>query len=301
MIGWGFFTSSGSVAVVSPAARSPYLCYRLPHLVAAGSWHMAADRALLEWVSRGPSRIVFRTYSWERPTLSLGRSEPYPRGWDEGALAGEGIDVVRRPTGGNAVLHAEEVTFALAASIPGPWSLTPRGFANAAAECLSRALAACGVADSRVEEGRRAASGEGAALCFARSAPGEVLAGAFKVAGLASRFGRTGAVCHASVPLTARSRSIARFRLEGGGEAEALERNARSLGEVLGLGTGEGAARDRLGVAVLERLAGEIEARFGARWVDAAFGAVGIGTGPAPSANPAARLAAGTGREGAGG
>jgi lipoate-protein ligase A len=253
---------------VLPASRSPYVLFHLPHLVAAGSWHMAADRSLLEWVSRGPSRLVFRTYSWARPTLSLGRSELYPGGWDERALAREGIDVVRRPTGGSAVLHVEEVTFALAASIPGPWNLTPRGFANAAAGSLSRALTACGVAGSRVEDGRGVAPGSDTSLCFARSAPGEVLAGGYKVAGIASRFGREGAVCHASVPLTARSRSIAHFRIAAGAESLALERNARSLGELLGL--------EIEGAAIAEKLAGEIAARFGADRIDAAFEAVGI-------------------------
>ncbi len=263
--------------------RSPYLFYRLPHIVAAGSWHMATDRALLGWVSQGSARLVYRTYSWERQTLSLGRSEPYPEGWDEEGLSREGIEVVRRPTGGNAVLHAEEATFALAASIPGPWRLTPRGFANAAAECLSRALSACGVEDARVEEDRRASPGAGASLCFARSAPGEVLAGGFKVAGIASRFGRTGAVCHASVPLTARSRSISRFRRAARGESEALERNARSLGEILGLDAeGKGAASTgRLKAAIAESLASEIASRFGARWTDAGFDAVGLEAEPA--------------------
>ena len=261
--------------------RSPYVFLRLPHRVAPGSWHMALDRALLEWVSRAPSRLVFRTYSWARPTLSLGRREPYPDGWDERSLAREGIEVVRRPTGGNAVLHVEEITFALAASIPGPWNLTPRGFANAAAESLSRALSASGVPGTRVEEKRSAASGPGTALCFARSAPGEVLAGGFKVAGIASRFGREGAVCHASVPLPGRSRSIARFRSAARGESEALERNARSLGELLGPGPEGGALAEsatpgELEAAIAESLAAEIGERFGARRIDAGFDAVGI-------------------------
>jgi len=271
--------------------RSPYLFIRLPHLVAAGSWQMVADRALLEWVSGGPSRLVFRTYSWARPTLSLGRSEPFPGAWDERALAREGIDVVRRPTGGNAVLHVEEITFALAASVPGPWNLTPRGFATAAAESLSRAITACGVAGSRVEERRREPHSPGAALCFARSAPGEVLAGGFKVAGIASRFGRQGAVCHASVPLTARSRSIARFRPGARGESEALERNARSLGELLGIegGVKEGSAgAGALEEAIAERLALEVGERFGARPTETGFDAVGIA---APERSPDAKVA----------
>jgi lipoyl(octanoyl) transferase len=258
--------------------RSPYAAVRLPHRTATGSWNMAADGSLLEWVSRDRARLVFRTYAWERPTLSLGRSEPYPDGWDEVAIERAGIEVVRRPTGGRAVLHAEEVTFALAASVPGTWSLTPRGFALAAAEALSRALAGCGVSGSRVEEARRPGSPDAsAALCFARSAPGEVLARGYKVAGLASRFGRAGALCHASIPLTARSRSIAGFRADGSGEREALERNARSLGELLGVDRSGGAvAIGLLATEIGERLAAEVAARFGVRWIDAGFDAVGL-------------------------
>jgi lipoate-protein ligase A len=241
---------------------------------------MAADRYLLEWVSRDSSRLVYRTYGWDRPTLSLGRREPFPEGWDEKALAREGIAVVRRPTGGNAVLHSEgEMTFALAASIPGPWSLTPRGFANAAAEALSRALRACGVAGSRVRAGSRPARPRpGAALCFARSAPGEVEAEGYKVAGIASRFGRAGALCHASVPLTPDYRSIVAFRIAGGGEAAELERHARSLGELLGLDldAAADAGTRRLALDLADRLAGEIAARFGAPLREAPFGALGI-------------------------
>jgi hypothetical protein len=96
------------------------------------------------------------------------------------------------------------------------------------------------------------------------------LAQGYKVAGLASRFGRSGALCHASIPLTARSRSIAGFRAAGGGETEALERNARSLGELIGHD------REALAAAVAESLAGEIAARFGGLWSEAGFDLVGI-------------------------
>jgi lipoate-protein ligase A len=245
---------------------------------------MAADTGLLEWVSRGPARLAFRTYGWDRPTLSLGRREPFPDGWDEEALAREGIAVVRRPTGGNAVLHAEEVTFALAASIPGPWSLTPRAFATAAAEALSRALRGCGVPGSRVSGDASDSGPDGRAMtaaetvCFARIAPGEVEASGYKVAGLASRFGRGGALCHASVPLTARSRSVAAFRIAAAAEAIALERHARSLGELLRLdldAAGDAATR-RLAATIAGGLAEEIAARFGAVLLDASFAALGI-------------------------
>jgi lipoate-protein ligase A len=258
---------------------STHAAYRLPHRTETGAWHMAADLALLEWVSRGSDRLVFRTYAWDRPTLSLGRSEPYPTGWDERALAREGIAVVRRPTGGSAVLHEEEVTFAVAATIPGPWILSPRGFANLVAEALSDALRSCGVAGSRVQGNTRQPASPigGGALCFARSAPGEVQADGYKVAGLASRFGRTGALCHASVPLTARSRAIASFRPEGEGEATELERHARSVGELLGVGGAEAPSRTaRLAADVADRLSEAVSARFGVPLLDATFARLGI-------------------------
>jgi len=252
---------------------------RLPHLIASGSWHMATDLALLEWVSRGPASLVFRTYSWDRPTLSLGRTEPYPDGWDEEALARAGIAVVRRPTGGGAVLHIEEVTFALAASIPGPWGFTPRSFSNAAAGTLSSALRACGLEGSATPWGARAVlqpdagARAGNTLCFARSDPGEVEAKGYKVAGIASRFGRAGALCHASVPLTGRSREVAEFRTGASREREALEENARSVGELLGAPVG---GVEALGRAIAGALEAEISSCFQAAFRSASLGDVGI-------------------------
>src|SRR5882757_7735966 len=108
MTGWGSCTSSGSLLHV----YVPSAAHRLPHRIASGSGNMAVDRCLLDWACQERSRLVFRMYAWERPTLSLGRSNPFPEGWDEDAIARAGIEVARRPTGGNAVLHVEEVTFA---------------------------------------------------------------------------------------------------------------------------------------------------------------------------------------------
>jgi lipoate-protein ligase A len=227
---------------------------------------MAADRLLLDWACQGPSRLVFRTYAWERPTLSLGRSEPFPEGWDEGAIARAGVEVARRPTGGNAVLHVEEVTFALAASLPGPWGLTPRGFANAAAEALAETLRVCGLEGARLEKGLVQGADRGT-LCFARSAPGEVSAHGYKVAGIASRFDRGGALCHASVPLTALSRSIVRFRRDAGVDGAALDANARSVGELIG---------DYDAAAIGNELARSIAERFGVELVDTSFEELGI-------------------------
>jgi lipoate-protein ligase A len=195
---------------------------------------MAFDAALLRWASSGSERFAARTYGWSRPTLSLGRAEPFPDGWDEAALEAAGIDVVRRPTGGDAVLHDEEVTFAVVASVPGPWADRPRAFSLRVAESLAAALRGLGLEAAVVAPGEaRPAAAPGARPCFARTAPGEVRIDGFKAAGIASRFTRGGALSHASVPLTARHRDVAAYRRDAAPAAAELKAHARSIGEAL--------------------------------------------------------------------
>src|ERR1044072_4759590 len=80
---------------------------------APGSWNMAVDDALLEAARRDEAPPTLRLYGWSQPTLSLGRhQEPYA-GIDHGYRRTRGIDLVRRPTGGRAVLHAREVTYSI--------------------------------------------------------------------------------------------------------------------------------------------------------------------------------------------
>ena len=223
---------------------------------------MAIDGALLSWAAGGPDRAVFRTYDWEPSAISLGRAEPFPAGWDLGAIRGAALDVVRRPTGGDAVLHDGELTFALAASLPGPWDLGPRGFANLVAEALGEAVRGLGVPADRVVASASAsrATRPGAAPCFAIAAPGELRSGAFKIAGIASRFTRGAALCHASVPLSPRHREIARFRGERPGERDRLLEHARSVPEILGSPVGAAELGRALAEAIADRLGARPEA-----------------------------------------
>jgi lipoyl(octanoyl) transferase len=222
---------------------------------------MAVDAELLDWASRGQGRAAFRTYDWDPPAISLGRAEPFPEGWDLSAIRASGLDVVRRPTGGDAVLHDGELTFALVASLPGPWSRRPRDFANLVAEALAAAVASFGVPAERVvqAEGAGPPSRPGVDPCFARAAGGEVRSGAYKIAGIASRFTRGAALCHASVPLSARHRDIARFRGDRFGERERLAAHARSISEILGRSVAAQALGDALAREVATRLGCPLE------------------------------------------
>ena len=242
---------------------------RLPHLVRSGREQMDLDHSLLLWAASGPDRFAARTYGWARPTLSLGRAEPFPGGFDEAALEAAGIDVARRPTGGDAVLHDEEVTFAVAASIPGPWRLRPRGFVTRVAESLADALRSLGLdagvvphAEWRVpaETGSRDAPlPPGARPCFARAAAGEVQVAGMKTAGIASRFTRGAALCHASVPLTARHRDVAAFRRDPAPALAEIRLHARSVGEALGRAPDPAAMEARILQALEERFGVRLE------------------------------------------
>jgi lipoate-protein ligase A len=230
--------------------------YHLPHHTGSGAEQMAIDRALLDWAASGGSHAVFRTYAWSRPTLSLGRTEPYPSGWDPASIQAAGIDVVRRPTGGDAVLHDGELTFAVAASLPGPWGLRPRAFADLVAEALADALRGFSLPAARIGagSGREAPGRPGERPCFARPSPGEVQAGGYKVAGIASRFTRGAALSHASVPLSPRHRDVAAFRADARRDRAELDRYARSTTELLGREVPAFVLGSRVGAALSARL-----------------------------------------------
>jgi lipoate-protein ligase A len=80
---------------------------------APGAWNMAVDDALLEAARRNEAPPTLRLYRWSRPTLSLGRHQDPCRGIDHEFRRSRGIDLVRRPTGGRAVLHDDEVTYSI--------------------------------------------------------------------------------------------------------------------------------------------------------------------------------------------
>ena len=248
----------------------------LPHRVAPGELQMEIDAALLRWAAAAPDRLVVRTYGWSRPTLTLGRVEPFPAGWDAAAIANDGIDVARRPTGGDAVLHDEEATFAVAASVPGPWADAPRSFAERVADAVASAYRTFHLAAERVPATERGPTlPAGATPCFARTAPGEVRVGAFKLAGIASKFTRGGALCHASLPLTGRHRDVARYRCDAPRAAALLAGHARGAGELLGTVL---AAE-----LVQERIVASLAVAFGVTLQSAPFAAVGLCDPEAPS------------------
>jgi lipoate-protein ligase A len=147
--------------------------------------NMAIDSALLDRAERGEEQWL-RLYGWAPSCLSFGRHEPAARRYDRRRITELGLDVVRRPTGGRAVWHAGELTYAVTAPAARFGSLA---VAYAAIhEMLRTALQSLG-ADASLAPTGRAARGApvrvDAGACFAQPVGGEVLVGTRKVIGSA--------------------------------------------------------------------------------------------------------------------
>ena len=84
-----------------------------------GAWNMALDESILEHVGRAESLPTLRLYAWDPPCLSLGHAQPFSD-VDVIRLKERGWEVVRRATGGRAILHTDELTYSVIASNDDP-------------------------------------------------------------------------------------------------------------------------------------------------------------------------------------
>jgi lipoate-protein ligase A len=82
---------------------------------ADGAWNMAVDEAILEAVSLGSIPPTLRFYTWDPACLSLGYNQKASESCDLEEVKGRGFTMVRRRTGGRAVLHDDELTYSITA------------------------------------------------------------------------------------------------------------------------------------------------------------------------------------------
>lgn len=172
-----------AVLIVEPAPR-------------CGSHNMAIDAALLE---RGAvcGDVTLRLYRWSPPSLSFGRNEPAVRRYDRKRIEALGLAAVRRPTGGRAVWHDREVTYAIAGPARAFGSLRETYLAihKVLAEALRRMGAPATLAP------RQPALSPGAGACFASPVGGEVVAHGRKLVGSAQVRERGAFLQHGSILL----------------------------------------------------------------------------------------------------
>jgi lipoyl(octanoyl) transferase len=201
---------------------------------ADGPSNMGIDMALLEAVRLGAAPVV-RFYRWSPACLSFGRNQPARGLYDLAAAAARAIHFVRRPTGGQAVLHADELTYAVVAPVAligrprdayrrinhalvaGLRALGLRAeLAPASAGVASPAAPPAGAPTAVVGSARTAR--EWSMACFRRPEAGEVVASGRKLVGSAQRMEGRVILQHGSV-LLGGSQSVAEELLREGGYA----------------------------------------------------------------------------------
>ncbi len=165
----------------------------------SGAENMALDAALLDRADC-MGEAFLRLYRFDPPCLSLGRNEPTAR-YDRSAIARLALDVVRRPTGGCAVWHEHEVTYAVAAPIATFGGL--REAYRAIHTRLSAALQSLGV-DATLALARPRLPSPAfhrPGPCFATPVGGEVLVAGRKLVGSAQVRKRSAFLQHGSILL----------------------------------------------------------------------------------------------------
>jgi len=178
---------------------------------AAGAWNMAVDEALVE--GPGQQELVLRLYGWREPTLSLGYFQSLADRARHPASAQ--CALVRRLSGGGAILHDRELTYALAAPKSYPLTRQAEALYLAIHETLVAALGKLGIEASINSRPSELTPAEEPFLCFERRAKGDVLYGTAKIAGSAERRRRGAILQHGSILL---ARSLAAPELAGLGE-----------------------------------------------------------------------------------
>lgn len=169
--------------------------------VGDAAWNMAVDEWLLVTAHRRPP--VLRLYGWEHSTVSLGRNEKWQDVVNLDRLKEFGVSLVRRPTGGRAVLHDREITYSVTspAGEPGVWSSRLDSALALISKALVRGLGRLGVP---AEFSRRCSPGEATpagALCFESTTRYELSVGGVKAVGSAQCRTEDALLQHGSIPM----------------------------------------------------------------------------------------------------
>jgi lipoate-protein ligase A len=198
-----------------------------------GATNMALDEALLRGRIRGTSGPTVRFYGWHPATVSLGYAQAFDDAVDRACCAVLGIGLVRRPTGGSAILHEppeREVTYSVVAregDFPGAEDVLETY--RVLGQGLVAGLGRLGVA-AELAPLVRGRSDRTPAFCFGRAGAYEIAVGGRKLVGSAQRRQRGCFLQHGSILLDV---DPARIRAVFPREADPMA-GMTTLAEVLG-------------------------------------------------------------------
>jgi lipoate-protein ligase A len=162
---------------------------------------MAVDEAILEGVGSGDSQPTLRLYAWEPPCLSLGYAQPLAD-VDIPRLQARGWELVRRPTGGRAILHTDELTYSVIVPtdeprVAGTVLEAYSRLAGALVEALLLLNLPAEVNEKAVENNKTPDP-----ICFEVPSTSEITAGGKKLVGSAQARRKEGILQHGSLPLS---------------------------------------------------------------------------------------------------
>jgi lipoyl(octanoyl) transferase len=164
----------------------------------SGVWNMAVDQAIHDARAENSVPPTLRIYEWDLPTVSLGRFQD-ASGVDIGFCAEHGVDVVRRSTGGRGVLHDDEVTYSIVASVADG---VPRGVAASYRYLCAGLEEAYRILGIDAGLTRRARGDAASAACYLHATPADLSVGARKLSGSAQVWSDTTVLQHGSFTVT---------------------------------------------------------------------------------------------------
>lgn len=187
-------------------------CLVFPFAYADGPANMALDEVLLERVAALGDTAALRTYGWSTPTLSLGYFQHLSAMNADARWTS--VPVVRRATGGGAIWHHHELTYALVLPSRHPRALPHTGLYHSVHAAIAEVLRRRGVVAVRRGEPSTSPPQEDPSrrpfLCFADRDPADLVCGAYKVVGSAQRR-RAGAILQHGSILLKRSATTPEF------------------------------------------------------------------------------------------
>jgi lipoate-protein ligase A len=173
-----------------------------------GATNMAIDEAVMTGIREGSSTPVIRLYTWNPPAISLGYFQS-AGDIDLAACGNDGIGVVRRITGGRAVLHSDEITYSI---LFGEEDFTPFRMKEIflfIAQCLVDSLRILGI-DSKIAEKTKGSLKS--PNCFASPAQYEIESvRQGKLIGSAQVIKDGVVLQHGAIPLTGSYREISKY------------------------------------------------------------------------------------------
>lgn len=171
---------------------------------------MARDAALLARAA-GTGESVFSIYSWARPTLSFGRNQRACDNYHRTRIEEREVDVVRRPTGGRAILHHREITYSVTSPVRESESL--RNAYERVNVILLDGLLRLGIRASIARGGK--AIKPGPAPCFELPSEGEIMAAGRKLVGSAQWRGESAFLQHGSILVDDDQTALASLAADG--------------------------------------------------------------------------------------